>query len=138
MDIGDLHNIHPANKLEVGARLAMVALAKAFHISAKHATYSGPVFKSADFSGNQVVIEYTQVGRRLLSRNGKPLNWFQLAGPDGKYVDAQARIVGKTVVVQSPEISSPTAVRFAWSDIAEPNLMNAAGLPALPFVARKP
>ena len=138
MDIGDIHNIHPPNKLEVGARLAMIALAKTFHITPKDATYSGPVFKSADFSGNQVVIHYTQVGRRLLSRNGKPLNWFQLAGPDGKFVNANAKIVGKTVVVQAPEISTPTAVRFAFSDIAVPNLMNAAGLPALPFRDRKP
>ena len=135
IDIGNIKNIHPANKRAVGVRLAGIALAKIFH-SGK--TFSGPVFKSAEFNGNQVVIHFTDVGGGLLSRNGKPLNWFQLAGADGTFVNAQAQIVGKTVVVQSPEISNPTAVRFAFSDIAVPNLMNKASLPALPFQASKP
>lgn len=135
MDIGNIHNIHPANKQAVGRRLAAIALAKIFH-SGK--TCSGPVFKSADFDGNQVVIHFTSVGGGLLSRDGKPLNWFQLSGRNGTFVNASARIVGRTVVVQSLKISAPTAVRFAYSDLAVPNLMNKEALPALPFQARKP
>jgi sialate O-acetylesterase len=138
LDIGNVHNIHPANKLAVGSRLARLAMARTFHLPPQGAIYSGPVFKSAEFSGKQVVIHFTQVGRGLVSRNGKRLNWFQLAGGNGKFVDADAQIVGKTVVVHAPQISDPMAVRFAWSDIAVPNLMNAAGLPALPFKSRKP
>ncbi len=135
MDIGNIHNIHPANKQAVGNRLAAIALAKIFH-SGK--TYSGPVFQSAEFDGNQVVIHFTDVGGGLLSRDGKPLNWFQLSGRNGTFVNARAQIVGRTVVVRSPKISTPTAVQFAFSDIAVPNLMNKESLPALPFEARKP
>lgn len=78
------------------------------------------------------------VGGGLLSRDGKRLNWFQLSSCNGTFVNAGARIVGRTVVVQSSKISAPTAVRFAYSDLAVPNLMNKEALPALPFQARKP
>ncbi len=138
MDIGNLHNIHPADKLTVGERLARIALAKTYDKPPADGIYSGPVFKSAQFSGNKVIIHFTQVGRALRSRNGKPLNWFELAGANGKFVNANAKIIGKTVVVQSPEVSNPVAVQFAFSDIAVPNLMNSESLPALPFRVHKP
>jgi sialate O-acetylesterase len=138
MDIGNIHNIHPADKSDVGYRLALIALAKTYH----HAglVYSGPQFTVAKFKGSAVVIHFQHLGGGLASRNGKALNWFDLAGGNGKFFPATAVISGNdnTVVVRSQNVPAPVAVRFAWSDIAVPNLMNKAGLPALPFQARKP
>ncbi len=135
MDIGNIHNIHPADKADVGHRLALIALAKAYGF--KHIIYSGPQFKSAAFSGDHVVIAFRNVGGGLVARNGKSLSWFQIAGSDGKFFPAQAAIVGNTVVVHAANVTQPTAVRFAWSDVAVPNLENKANLPALPFEAVK-
>ena len=133
MDIGDIYNIHPPDKREVGYRLALLAMAKTYGF--RNVVYSGPQFKSADFSGKQVVIHFRHVAGGLASRSGKPLSWFQIAGTNGKFVLAQAGIKGDSVVVQAPGVMNPTAVQFAWCDIAVPDLMNMAGLPALPFQA---
>lgn len=136
MDIGDIHNIHPPDKATVGQRLANIALAKTYHV--KGIVWSGPVFSSAVFSGSTVVLHFTHSAGGLASRNGKPLNWFYLSANNHHWVPAQAKIVGDTVVVQSAGLSDPVAVRFAWNCMAQPNLMNKAGLPALPFQAKKP
>ena len=69
----------------------------------------------------------------LVSQDGQPLTWFTLAGADGKFISAEAKIVGETVEVSAAEIAKPVAVRFAWAETAQPNLFNAAGLPAAPF-----
>ena len=63
----------------------------------------------------------------------KPLHEFQSAGSDGKFVAATATIDGATIVVESPEVAAPTQVRFGWHKTCNPNLVNAAGLPAAPF-----
>jgi sialate O-acetylesterase len=86
-----------------------------------------------DVQGDRVVIHFSHTGSGLASRDGEPLDWFQLAGADGRFVDAQARIRGQDVVVQAPAVPHPVAVRFGWSNVAQPNLMNREGLPALPF-----
>ena len=69
----------------------------------------------------------------LMSKDGKPLSWFTVAGKDGKFVPATATIEGTQVAVSSPEVAAPTAVRFGWDELAMPNLCNKAGLPASPF-----
>jgi sialate O-acetylesterase len=70
--------------------------------------------------------------------NDGPLKWFQIAGADGKYVDAQATIDGSTVVVRSPEVPAPVSVRYAWDNYPYgANLYNSAGLPAVPFRTNK-
>lgn len=130
-DITNLKDIHPKNKQEVGKRLALWALAKDY--GQKDSVYSGPLYKSAKFEGGKAVIEFDHVGGGLVARDDKPLNWFSIAGENGEFVEAKAEIVGETVVVSSDKVEKPTAVRFGWHQLAEPNLMNKAKLPASPF-----
>jgi len=130
-DIGNIKDIHPRNKQEVGRRLALWALSETYDRPVKE--YSGPLFKSASVEGKKIRVQFDHAGGGLASRDGKPLTHFQIAGADGKYVPAQAEIDGRTVVVSSPDVSKPVSVRFAWHEEAEPNLTNKAGLPASPF-----
>ncbi|TXT31192.1 MAG: sialate O-acetylesterase [Planctomycetota bacterium] len=130
-DIGNLDDIHPRNKQDVGKRLALWALAKTYGKS--DLVYSGPLYKSMKVDGNKVRIEFDHVGGGLKSRDDKPLSWFTIAGKEGDFVEATATIDGNSIVVSSAKIAEPAAVRFGWDQLAEPNLMNAAGLPAGPF-----
>ncbi len=132
-DIGTIHDIHPRNKQEVGRRLSLWALAGTY---GKHGiVYSGPLYKSMKIDDGKIRVSFEHVGTGLASRDGKPLTWFEIAGPDGKFVSANAAISGDTVVVSSDKVKHPVAVRFAWSQEAEPNLMNKEGLPASAFEA---
>jgi len=128
-DIGNLKDIHPRNKQDVGRRLALWALAKNY---GKDLIYCGPLFKSMKIEGSKIRVSFDHVGEGLESRDGQPLSWFEIAG-DGDFVPAEAVIDGKTVVVSSDEVKNPTAVRYAWSQLAEPNLRNKAGLMASAF-----
>lgn len=130
-DISDIQDIHPRNKQEVGRRLALWALARFYGKS--DLVYSGPIYESMAVEGNHVRLKFQHADGGLMARDGKPLNWFSIAGSDKKFVPATSTIDGETVVVESPEISAPVAVRFGWHQIAEPNLANKAGLPASPF-----
>jgi len=125
-----ISDIHPKNKLDVGERLARWALVKDY---GKEMVYSGPIYKSMKIDGSKIVISFAHVGSGLVSRDGKELNEFQIAGADGKYVAAKAKIVGETVIVEASEVSSPKNVRFGWHKVANPNLMNKEKLPASPF-----
>jgi sialate O-acetylesterase len=127
----DVHNHHPRDKRSVGERLAAWALAKDY--GRPNVVFSGPKFKSMEVKGNAAIISFDYADGGLVSRDGKPLTWFTIAGADGKFVPATAAIDGDTVVVTSPDVSVPTTVRFAWDELAMPNLSNKAGLPALPF-----
>jgi sialate O-acetylesterase len=126
-NIGD---IHPRNKLDVGNRLAIWALAKEF--GKKDLVYSGPLYKSMKIEGDKARLSFAHAGG-LKSRDGKPLSEFEVAGADGKFVAAEATIDGQTVVVGAKAVASPTQVRFGWRNVANPNLVNQAGLPACPF-----
>lgn len=130
-DITNLDDIHPKNKQDVGKRLALWALAKTYGKS--DLVYSGPLYKSMKVEGNKIRIEFDHVGGGLKSRDDKPLSWFTIAGKEGDFVEGTAVIDGNSVVVSSDKVAEPAAVRFGWDQIAEPNLMNAAGLPAGPF-----
>jgi len=130
-DIGDLRDIHPANKQEVGRRLALCALARTY--GREGLVCSGPLYKSRKVEGSRIRLSFNYVGSGLASRDGKPLDWFQIAGEDMQFVEAQARIDGNTVLVWSDDVPAPRYVRFGWHQEAEPNLMNAEGLPASPF-----
>ncbi len=130
-DIADLRDIHPANKQEVGRRLALWALAKTY--GREGLVCSGPLFRSTAVEDAKLRVSFDHVAAGLRSRDGKPLTWFQIAGEDRKFVDAQARIEGETVLVWSEEVTAPVAVRFGWHMLAEPNLVNSEGLPASPF-----
>jgi sialate O-acetylesterase len=130
-DISMLKDIHPKNKQEVGRRLALWALAKTY--GKKDVVFSGPLFKTAKFDGNKVVLSFDHVDGGLKSRDGAPLSHFQIAGEDKKFVPAKAEIAGETVVIAGEGVEKPTAVRFGFNQDAEPNLANKTGLPASPF-----
>ncbi|HEV7279234.1 MAG TPA: sialate O-acetylesterase [Pirellulaceae bacterium] len=128
-DIGDLKDIHPTNKAEVGRRLSLLALA---HDYGKDVPFSGPVFREAKLVKIAIRVSFDHA-EGLKSRTGEPLDHFEIAGEEGKFVAAQATVDGSDVVVSSPEVAQPKYVRFGWTNVAEPNLVNKAGLPASPF-----
>ena len=130
-DIGNLKDIHPKNKQEVGRRLALWALAKVYR--RENMVYSGPIYKSAAVEGNKIRIAFDHVGGGLKTSDGKPLMDFTIAGADQKFVPAVAEIDGDALVVHSDQVAQPVAVRFAWHDDATPNFFNKEGLPASPF-----
>jgi sialate O-acetylesterase len=129
--VDNIADIHPRNKLDVGNRLALWALAKTYN--QQGITYSGPLYKSMTVKDDKVRLSFAHVAEGLRSRDGKPLSEFQIAAADGKFVDAQAKVDGKTVVVSAEGVKSPKTVRFGWHKIANPNLVNSVGLPASPF-----
>lgn len=88
--------------------------------------------------GGKAVLTFDDVDGGLASRDGQPLNWFTVAGADGKFVSAGAKITGATVEVSAAGVEKPVAVRFAWDETAQPNLCNRAGLPAEPFRTDEP
>jgi len=83
--------------------------------------------------GDKARLTFKNAEGGLKSLNGQPLTWFTIAGADKKFVPAKAEISGGAVVVSAEGVSQPVAVRFGWHELAEPNLANAAGLPASPF-----
>lgn len=132
-DIGNLTNIHPRNKQQVGHRLALIALAKTY--GRTNVVYSGPTFKSLLSEGDELRVTFDHVGGGLMARDGKPLNWFEIVGVETDFEQANAVIDGASVILSSPKVKHPVAVRFAWHKLAEPNLANKEGLPAVPFRA---
>ena len=143
-DVTSTHDNHASNKLAIGERLALWALAKTY--GRKDIVYSGPLYRSMVVDGDRARILFDHVGGGLASRNRKPLDWFSIAGKDRVFHPATATIdpstrsgqassgqAGESVVVRSPKVAQPIAVRFGWSGIAQPNLMNKEGLPASPF-----
>jgi len=133
-DIGDLKDIHPTNKQDVGRRLAQWALAKTY--GQTEVAHSGPVFKRLEQEERTLRVTFDHAHRGLVSRDGQPLSWFEIIDADeGGFVSAQARIDGPSVVLSAPSVRRPVAMRFAWSMLAEPNLMNSEGLPAGAFRA---
>jgi len=120
----------------VGERLALWALARDY--GRKDIEPSGPLYRTMKIQRNKAVLQFDHVGSGLISNDGRPLSWFSIAGADGKFVAADARIHGKTIIVSSPQVSKPTAVRFAWTEAASPNLFNKNGLPAVPFRTDNP
>ena len=129
--VDNIADIHPRNKLDVGNRLALWALAKDY--GQKDLVYSGPLFESARVEGNKIRVTFAHTGGGLKSRDDGPLSEFQVAGADGKFVPAAAQIDGATVVVGAEGVAAPTQVRFGWHKTANPNLINVEGLPASPF-----
>lgn len=130
-DIGNVNDIHPQNKQDVGKRLALNALAKVY--GRKELVYSGPIYKSMEKKEGKIVLHFDHVGGGLAVRGGGELSSFTIAGADQKFVPAKAEIVGNTVVVSSPDVADPVAARHAWRDDAAPNLVNKEGLPASLF-----
>jgi len=130
IDIGEADDIHPKNKQDVGKRLALWALARSY---GKELVYSGPIYKSMEIDGEKIILHFDHVGGGLVAGPDEPLKGFAIAGADRKFVWADAKIDGDSVVVSSDEVSTPVAVRYAWADNPVCNLYNKEGLPASPF-----
>ena len=130
-DITDLNDIHPRDKKDVGYRLALWARAKTY--GEKGLVCSGPLFKSMTVEGGQARLSFDSTGSGLATNDGQAPTWFDIAGEDHIFYKATAQLSGDTVVVGSPRVPAPKAVRFGWSQLATPNLMNKEGLPASPF-----
>jgi sialate O-acetylesterase len=129
IDIGEADDIHPRNKKDVGLRLAFNAL---------HSTYGrgdvipcGPIFRSAKREGSALRLSFDHVGGGLIC-HGDALRGFTIAGEDGRFVWAEAKIEGGEILVSSPEIAEPRSARYGWADNPDVNLYNKAGLPASP------
>jgi sialate O-acetylesterase len=129
-DIGDPTNIHPRNKRPVGDRLALWAFAKVYGF--EDIVYSGPIYKSMSIENDKIRLFFDHVGSGLIAR-GDELRHFEIAGANKEFVSAVAVIEGDSVVVSSEKVEKPLAVRFGWSNTAEPNFFNKEGLPASPF-----
>ena len=129
IDIGDPNDVHPKNKQEVGRRLALAAEGIAY---GREVVYCGPMYESMSIEDGTVRLHFRDVDGGLVAQGGS-LRGFQIAGVDREFHDAEARIDGETIVVQSTEVPHPVAVRYAWADNPECNLYNESGLPASPF-----
>jgi sialate O-acetylesterase len=128
-DVGEENDIHPRKKQPVGARLALAARGIAY---GEKITFSGPLYKEMQVKGDKVALTFDHVGAGLEARDGD-LKGFSIAGADRKFVWASAKIEGDKVIVSSPEVSAPVAVRYGWANYPVVNLWNKDGLPASPF-----
>lgn len=130
MDIGNLTDIHPRNKQEVGRRLALWALANDY---GRDVAYSGPVYKESVFKDGKARLKFDHVSGGLATRDGKAVSHFEVAGADKIFHPAAAVIDGNELMVASEKVTDPKAVRYAFTSDAAPNLINQAGLPASSF-----
>jgi len=130
IDIGEEKDIHPKNKQEVGRRLALIALAKTY---GKEVVYSGPVLISSKVLNNSISLNFNYTDGGLKAKDGGAIKGFAVAGADQKFYWAKATVQGANVIVSAPEVPTPVAVRYAWADNPDCNLVNGAGLPASPF-----
>jgi sialate O-acetylesterase len=94
--------------------------------------YEGPLFASVKFKKDRAIVRFKNITGRLVARDGS-LKGFTLAGKNQKFYRAKAQIKGDSVMVSSPEVSQPIAVRYGWADYPDVNLYNGANLPASPF-----
>jgi sialate O-acetylesterase len=129
-DTGEEREMHPANKQDVGHRFAL--LAEKMVYGQEEVTASGPVFAGMEISGGKAVLTFTHTDGGLVATSGT-LKGFAIAGADGSFVWAKAQLSGNKVIVQSPEVPAPAAVRYGWADFPDGNLFNGNGLPAGPF-----
>jgi sialate O-acetylesterase len=142
IDIGDPNNVHPADKIDVGQRLALVAKKLTY---GENVVASGPLFKKMEIDGGKVRVQFTETGSRLTigqqpwcAKGMTPfpkdkLIGFFIAGDDKKWIEADASIDGDNVIVSSAQVPKPVAVRYGWANSPRCNLYNKEGLPASPF-----
>jgi sialate O-acetylesterase len=128
-DVGEKDDIHPKKKQPVGERLAKAALGITY---GQKGEYSGPVYKSMKVNGNEAVLSFDHSKSGLEARGGN-LQGFAICGDDKQFFWANAQIQGDKVIVSSPQVAKPVAVRYGWADYPVVNLWNKAGFPATPF-----
>jgi sialate O-acetylesterase len=131
-DIGDAGDIHPKNKSDVGYRLALAAQAIAY---GRDIPYSGPIYDSMSIEGAKIRLRFQHVYGGLIAKGSGDVRLarFQIAGDDHKFEVGEAKIEGETVVVSSPKVPNPVAVRYGFPWSPQCNLYNQVGLPASPF-----
>ena len=142
LDIGDVAEVHPDNKRFVGERLGIAARGVVY---GEKIVFSGPIYTSSKIADGKIAVEFDSIGSGLtpgqapwVASTGKPLPTdklvgFYIAGADKKWVEAEAKIEGNSVIVSSPQVSDPQAVRYGWANTPQVNLYNREGLPASPF-----
>ncbi|HEX4084278.1 MAG TPA: sialate O-acetylesterase [Chthoniobacteraceae bacterium] len=131
VDLADPNDMHPKDKKTIAHRLALLAESQVYGKTGLD--ISGPVFSGMQIEGGKAVLAFSHAPGGLVDRKKPPLEGFQIAGEDRKFVWADAAIQGDKVVVQSKEVPSPVAVRYAWADLPNCDLENKDGLPAAPF-----
>jgi len=129
--VDKVSDIHPSYKWEIARRLSLTALHGVYQQNG--IVYSGPMFAAYKRKKKVIEVSFEHVGGGLASSDGKPLSWFTIAGADQVFVPAEAVIRGNKLIVSAPTVEKPLFVRFAWSEIAQPNFINKEGLPAVPF-----
>jgi len=129
-------NIHPAGKRTVGQRLSNLALTKVYGQTTP--TWQGPLFDKLEINGSQAVVHFSNTGGKLSTRDEQPPAFFEIAGTDGVFQPATAAIAGDSVVLSNKDVAAPTSARMGWTETAQPNLVNADGLPAYPFRSNSP
>ncbi len=130
IDVGESNDIHPKDKQTVGKRLALAARGAAY---GENIVYSGPMYRQHTGEQGAMRLWFDHIGSGLRSRDGNALAGFRIAGHDGRFFKAEARIEGATVVVASALVPDPVAVRYAWENDPVATLVNREGLPAVPF-----
>jgi sialate O-acetylesterase len=133
IDIGDSHNIHPRDKADVGHRLALWARVLSY---GEHIEDSGPLFRQAVPERNSMRVWFDHATGGVIAKGGE-LHGFEVAGVDGKFVPATARVDGSTVLVSSTAVASPVYVRYGWAADPKCNLYNGDDLPASPFTSQQ-
>lgn len=131
VDAGDPDNVHPPDKQTVGARLALAARAVAY---GENVEYSGPLFRQAAPEADGIRVWFDHAAHGLIAK-GDTLQGFEIAGDDGRFVAATARIDGETVVAGNAQVAEPKYVRYGWANAPTVNLFNSDGLPASPFTS---
>ncbi|MCX7046599.1 MAG: sialate O-acetylesterase, partial [Candidatus Sumerlaeota bacterium] len=131
IDIGEAKNIHPKNKQDVGKRLQLAAMKVAY--GKNDVVFSGPTFDKLKVEGGKAILSFKNVGGGLVNKADGAIKGFAIVGADKKFVWADAKIAGDTVVVSSDQVKEPVAVRYGWADNPEVSLYNKEGIPASPF-----
>ncbi|MEO0583061.1 MAG: sialate O-acetylesterase [Bacteroidota bacterium] len=129
-DVGDMRNIHPRRKRQVGERLALWAMAKDYGY--EDLAYSGPIYKGYQIKGNEIHISFDHVGEGLEIKGAQLLE-VEIAGEDQQFYPAKARIKSEKLIISHPQVVRPVAVRYGFKDTDQMNLFNVDGLPASPF-----
>lgn len=121
--------VHPPRKTEVGQRLAILAEAKVY---GKEKEYSGPTISQCEPKGNKILVSFYHADG-LKTTDGQPPRGFEVAGSDGRFSEATAKLDGNKVELSSDTVKKPQSVRYGWYTFMEPNLVNRVGLPAVPY-----
>lgn len=130
-DIGNAKDIHPTNKQDIGLRLAAIAMNNLY---GKKQVHSGPVYKSQEIKGNQIILTFDNIGSGLSTPNNDELQGFEIAGADKVFHPAKAVIKDNKIIVQSDQVQNPAAVHYGWADDdTQINLFNKEKFPASPF-----